>query len=334
MPLALSSRIDASRRLVLIVALVSVALVGGCGGDDDAASAASQVEDVTAGVERFLDRLEQSLADARPRSRASMVDLRAAADRAAGDLDDAQDDLRDIPATSAEDRELVRQAEDALEELASLASAMSATAPSVTRIEQAAAQARLAVDDLEQVRLPEIDTTAYVAALRAARRRRAADQAQTGQPSAPVGPSSSSSSAASEPGYRDYVGPAFQAKLPTGSGWGSPSQSEPTPGQLYRTSVRGPDGLFVIVDYTPFETAKFGGNAQSTEVVGQTAFGAATKYVFRGGRLPECQRSPCVDYIINDASSGEGFAVLAGGGSTTTAAAIARTVAESVTPVG
>ena len=263
-----------------------------------------------------------------------MVDLRAAADRAADDLDDAQDDLRDIEAASADDRQIVRQAEDALEELASLAGALSATSPSVTRIEQAAAQTRLAVDDLEQVRLPELDTTAYVAALRAARRRRASDQAQTGQPSAPVGPSSSSTSTASEPGYRDYVGPTFQAKLPTGTGWGAPSQSEPTPGQLYRTSVRGPDGLFVIVDYTPFETAKFGGNAQSTEVVGQTAFGTATKYVFQGGRLPECQRAPCVDYIINDASSGEGFAVLAGGGSTSTAAAIARTVAESVTPVG
>ena len=315
----------------LITALAAAAVLSGCGNGDDGPSTASQVEDITAGVERSLDRLEQSLADARPRSRASMVDLRAAADRAADDLDDAQDDLRDIPATSAEDREFVRQAEDAMEELASLAGALSASAPSVTRIEQAAAQARLAVDDLEQVRLPELDTSAYVAALRAARRRRAADQAQTGQPSAPVGPSSSST--ASEPGYRDYVGPAFQAKLPTGTGWGSPSQSEPTPGQLYRTSVRGPNGLFVIVDYTPFETAKFGGNAQSTEVVGQTAFGAATKYVFQGGRLPECQRAPCIDYIINDASSGEGFAVLAGGGSTATAAAIARTVAESVTPV-
>jgi hypothetical protein len=132
----------------------------------------------------------------------------------------------------------------------------------------------------------------------------------------------------------DYDGPAFQAKLPTGGGWAAPAQSEPTPGRLFRTSVRGPGGLFAIIDYTPLEAATFGGRYESRTQVGHTAFGSATRYVFQGGRLPECQRSRCVDYIINDPSGGGGFGVLAGGGDFATASAIAQAIAESVTPVG
>lgn len=169
--------------------------------------------------------------------------------------------------------------------------------------------------------------------LRAEARRRARNAAQTGKPSAPVGATpTGSTGSGSTPSYFNYHGPAFQAKLPSGTGWGSPAQSEPTAGELFRTSVRGPDGMFVIVDYTPYETAKFGGNAISTETVGQTAFGSATKYIFQGGRLPECQRNKCVDYIINDASTGAGFAVLSGGPNFAQAQSIAQTVAESVTP--
>lgn len=99
---------------------------------------------------------------------------------------------------------------------------------------------------------------------------------------------------------------------------------------MFRTNVRGPNGLFVIVDFTPFEAATFGGKCQSRTEVGQTAFGSATRYVFQGGSLPECGRATCFDYIIN--SGGAGFAVLAGGGNA--ASQIAQTVAESVTPIG
>jgi hypothetical protein len=126
------------------------------------------------------------------------------------------------------------------------------------------------------------------------------------------------------------MGSAFSARVPTGRGWGAPSASEPTPGRLFRTNVRGPGGLFVIIDYTPDERAVFGGRSISRTVVGQTAFGTAVRYVFRGGRLDECRRSRCWDYIINDRATDRGFGVLAGGGPA--AARIARTVAESVTP--
>jgi hypothetical protein len=132
--------------------------------------------------------------------------------------------------------------------------------------------------------------------------------------------------------YFTYTGPAFQARLPRGSGWGRPAQSQPTPGRLFRTSLRATNGRFVIIDYTPFEPAQFGGTYFSRTSVGQTAFGNATRYVFQGGTLPECQRSPCVDYIINDRVNGSGFGVLAGGPNFGAAAALAQTVAESVVP--
>jgi hypothetical protein len=90
--------------------------------------------------------------------------------------------------------------------------------------------------------------------------------------------------------------------------------------------------MFVIIDYTPLEPAVFGGSYQSRRDVGQTAFGQATEYVFQGGRLPECQRAPCVDYIINDPASDSGFAVLAGGTDFEPATEIARTVMESLVP--
>ncbi|MEY2514607.1 MAG: hypothetical protein QOJ89_1965 [bacterium] len=47
---------------------------------------------------------------------------------------------------------------------------------------------------------------------------------------------------------------------------------------------------------------------------------------------PECQRSICVDSIINDPPGGHGFGVLTGGGSTSSAQQFSRTVAESVVP--
>jgi serine/threonine protein kinase len=132
--------------------------------------------------------------------------------------------------------------------------------------------------------------------------------------------------------FASYTGPAFQAQLPTDGGWSAPAQSEPTPGELFRTSVRGPGGMFVIIDYTPLEPARFGGDFLSSREVGQTAFGSATRYVFQGGTLPECQRSRCVDYIINDAATGSGFGVLVGGPDYSAVSELAQIVAESVVP--
>jgi serine/threonine protein kinase len=156
-----------------------------------------------------------------------------------------------------------------------------------------------------------------------------ATEEPTSEPTATSTPLRNQSGA---PSYFTYYGPAFQAQLPEGRGWGAPAQSEPTPGELYRTSVRGPDGQFVIIDYTPYETAKFGGDYFEKTRVGQTAFGSATRYVFQGGTLPECQRYACVDYLINDPATGSGFGVLAGGPDFDAASSVAQTVAESVVP--
>ena len=207
---------------------------------------------------------------------------------------------------------------------------MAADPLSPSQLEIAGERARQALQD-SATTLPTIDVSGLVAAVR----RNAQAKAQNGV-SAPVGGGSASGGSPPQSvAYTDYSGPAFNAKLPSGGGWLAPAQSQPTPGRLFRTNVRGPNGLFAIIDYTPFEAASFGSNSyQSRTEVGQTAFGSATKYVFQGGRLPECQRSTCVDYIVNDRSTGAGFGILAGGGDFATAAAVAQTIAESVTPSG
>ena len=153
--------------------------------------------------------------------------------------------------------------------------------------------------------------------------------------SKPVGPTSSPSPPPPSVSYTNYSGPGYNAQVPTGTDWASPAQSEPVPGRLYRTSVRGPNGLFAIIDYTPSDKAEFGTyKYESRSDVGQTALGSATRYVFTGGKLPECERSTCIDYIMNDPASGHGFGVLAGGGDFATASSIARTIADSLTPSG
>lgn len=323
------------RQIVLLGVLVVALAAGAAGCGDEKPDVTSEVKSVLESVEAPLERLARTIEDTRPRSRASMVDLRAAADRVVTDLDRADTELRAIDATKPEDIRKVRQAQDALDEIGTLATALASSSPSAGRIQEATVTAGFAVDDLMVVRLPKLRTEVLVSRLRAEAKRKARNSAQTGKPSAPVGSSQASTSPSTSstpaPSYFSYSGAGFQAKLPTGSGWGSPAQSEPL-SQLYRTSVRGPDGMFVILDYTPVETARFGGRAISTESVGQTAFGSATKYIFQGGSLPECKRNRCIDYIMNDNSSGAGFAVLAGGPNFSLAQSIAQTVAESVTP--
>jgi hypothetical protein len=219
----------------------------------------------------------------------------------------------------------------AVEDLQDLTDVLSSRAISITDLELAAERAEQSSQD-SVVALPSIDADSLIASLHRYRRSRAAAKARDGV-SVPVGSDETGPATAAPAAYRSYAGPAFQAQLPSGGGWASPAQPQPTAGRLFRTSVRGPGGLFVIIDYTPSEAATFGGSYESRTQVGQTAFGTATKYVFQGGRLPECQRATCVDYIINDPTGG-GFGVLAGGGNTASSEQIARTVAESVVPIG
>jgi hypothetical protein len=263
-----------------------------------------------------------------------MITLRAAADRAGDAVRSAQQDLQLIPiSTVLGIRAQSRSMSESLTDMQAVTDALSSRSISISDLELATERARQATQG-SGIALPRIDAERLIASLRRSRRSTAPAKTRDGI-SVPVGSGGTANGSTSATvSYDTYTGPAFQAKLPSGAGWAPAAQSQPTPGQLYRTSVRGPGGMFVIVDYTPFEAATFGGSYRSRTQVGQTAFGSATKYVFQGGRLPECQRSTCVDYIINDPAGGGGFGVLAGGGSTTSAEQIARTVAESVVPIG
>jgi len=129
--------------------------------------------------------------------------------------------------------------------------------------------------------------------------------------------------------YTGYTpaGGGYWTEIPSGGGWSSPAESEETAGRLYRTTVRGPDGLLLIIDHTPLEPAAFGAGYDSRRELPHPWFGSMTEYVFSGGRIPECQTTTCVDYIVNSAGSGPGFGVLAGG---TTDAGLAQSIARHV----
>jgi hypothetical protein len=307
------------------VVVVAASVFSGCGGGDDQSHEIDRLKSQAADA---IQRVQDSAAAARASSSSSMVDLEATAGRGADQLRAVQveiDDLHD--SSSGADASHLNELAGDVRDWEAFARALADPKPSIREVELTAARAEQASETTPEFARPDVN--ALISSLRRTRTRSA--KASNGI-SEPVG--SDSESTASALSFFNYTGPAFQARLPTGGGWASPAQSEPTPGRLFRTSVRGPNQLFVIIDYTPSETAKFGGRYQSRTTVGQTAFGSATKYVFQGGRLPECQRSRCVDYIINDNSTGEGFGVLAGGNSFAAASQLAETVAESVTPIG
>jgi hypothetical protein len=309
--------------------IVSLVLLAGCGaGAQDAVPVRSVVADLLDPVEVAAEQLDDELGSVRPTRRASLVSLRAAARNLGDAVDGARSELDAMITDSPQDRRVVRDSDISLERLEALADEIIGTPASPSRIEQAAADAEVVLDAANIGSWPSFDVQRLLAGLRGARRRGNESQAQTQRPEPAPAPASSAPVA-----FRDYTGPAFQAKMPTGAGWSDPATSEPTPGELFRTSVRGPDGQFLIVDYTPFETAKFGGSYDSTRSLGQTAFGSATEYVFQGGSLPECQRHRCVDYLINDPAASRGFGVLAGGPDFAMSSRIAQTVMESVTPV-
>jgi predicted Ser/Thr protein kinase len=132
------------------------------------------------------------------------------------------------------------------------------------------------------------------------------------------------------PPFTGYDAPSgYSAKLPAGPDWSDPSESEPTPGQLFRVQVAGPAGTTLIVDHTPAEVPEFRGAADSTRTVTHPLFGVATEYLFSGGDIPACTPGPCVDYLIDDGSGG-GWGVLAGGEDFPLARSVAREVMLSI----
>lgn len=136
------------------------------------------------------------------------------------------------------------------------------------------------------------------------------------------------------PSYQPYT-PSdpeyfYLAEIPTGGGWSAPVESYPTGGELLRTSMRGPDGTLLIIDYTPNETPQLGGSYDVASTSTQTNFGPATEYIFSESEsLPECNGRPCADFLINDGAGG-GWGVLGGGPSLAVAEGIASHVAQSI----
>lgn len=119
--------------------------------------------------------------------------------------------------------------------------------------------------------------------------------------------------------------------MPTGPEWSTKPEYELSPG-LYRTSVFGPRGIESWIDYTSNEKARFsrkGRAIQKRQTIDHPEFGLVEEWVFRGG-LPRCESIPCVDYLMNDATTG--YAVLGGGGDYATARSAARKIALELEP--
>jgi hypothetical protein len=311
---------------VLVIAVGAIVAQFVLAGDDD--DGADVVAEAVARLEPSLDRLSATAQRTQARSPASFVALRSAAERAVDDLDDEEDRLQALE-TDVRDQPVVAAFEDAVETTRQLAESLSLPGQRPAVIAGLASEQKSAVDEAIGPELPVIEARQVVASLR--RRRAAVAVAASSSQSSEAAATTASPSPVALPDFTVRNAFGYQARIPTGGGWGAPADSQPN-SRLYRTNLRGPGGLFLIIDYTPNDEAMFGGDYESQIEVGQTAFGTATEYVFRGGSLPECQRATCVDYIINDPVSSQGFAVLAGGGDLATVKEIARTVMESLTP--
>jgi protein-disulfide isomerase len=104
----------------------------------------------------------------------------------------------------------------------------------------------------------------------------------------------------------------FRAQVPAGRGWSRPATTQPVGGRLFRTTVRGPGGAFVLVDFTPRDKPAFGGRFTRRRRVRQRAFGSAVRYVLRG-TFAGCRRWRCIDHQVDVRGTRGGLAVLAGG---------------------
>jgi hypothetical protein len=122
----------------------------------------------------------------------------------------------------------------------------------------------------------------------------------------------------------------YLAEVPSGGGWSAPLESLEGEGARLRTTMRGPDGTLLLIDYTPNDVPALGGSYDAVSASVETNFGPATEYIFsRSESLPDCNGRPCADFFIDDGSGG-GWAVLGGGPSLPVAEAIATHVAQSI----
>ena len=124
---------------------------------------------------------------------------------------------------------------------------------------------------------------------------------------------------------------AYTTEIPVGREWSAPSESEPTPGERFTTTIQGPNGLVVMIDYTPNQAATFGADFTSKRQIARSSFDAVTEYVFSGGGLRQCEGSTCFDYVLNATPAGPGYAIVAGGGpDPALAKAVARHLADEL----
>lgn len=331
---------DGTRRTLIIGALAAVVIVAGVaaawaltrGDTSDTptttrATATTAARDsqfkktaglIAASVQPGLDGLAAAARTTDPTQSASLDVLRTSAEGALSDLGRALVDLRALTIAPADQRE-ANALEGALEANVALSRALAARRIKTVEVEPLAAAARRASRALTATVLPEIEVDDLITALKDARER-----------DKPDGPTPTDTT--EQPTLELSEGEGFEALLPTGAGWSAPEASEPEPGIIFRTTVRGPNGELVLVDYTPKEPAVFGRDFTSKRTVDQPVFGTATEYIFSGSKVPECNTSRCVDFIMNDESSGEGFAVLGGGGDPSVTIPLARQVMESLVP--
>jgi hypothetical protein len=110
----------------------------------------------------------------------------------------------------------------------------------------------------------------------------------------------------------------WQAELPSGNGWGEPSETQLGGGRRLRVSVRGPAGAALVIDHTPSEPARFGSKYRSRRELPQPSVGSMIEYSLS---------DDAVGYVLN---AGEGgFRVFATG----VEGPVARRVADSLTLV-
>ena len=155
---------------------------------------------------------------------------------------------------------------------------------------------------------------------------------ETGETTDGTLPPGGGGSGSGDPSLETFVSDAggFSVDLPSGAGWTTPRERQVSPG-LWEVSTTGPDGLEVLVNYTPDEPASIQPSDSCTPV-DHPEFSLARKCTFRGGTIDVCQTSTCVDYLLNDSTGGPGYAVLVGGGSRAEVEDIAADVAASFVP--
>lgn len=289
----------------LPVACIAAALfiASGCG--DSATSSHGDVIDEAA---QAVHELGESVDEAESGDDESLIDLRATAEETEIRLSNVLKQLSSVEVDTQSPAETARL-EATIRAFRDLAKSLARADLSPRRIEVAAAKAKRLAERFGEPVFEPVDVRDLVLALRGG-----------------------DALAKSDWTYEPLAGDGFTTRVPTGDGWGEPSRSEPTPGELLRTRIDGPDDMMLLIDYTPLEPARFGQAFRSKSQTTHESFGTIESYLFSGGALPECAQANCVDYIMNSSSGGPGYAVLAAAETKAMARSLARKVALALRP--